>query len=226
MELNVQHNIDQAIARLRTLSPRQAPFIISKALNAVAKDVQQSVKDSLPGSFTIRNNWTAKGIRFKGSSKDNLTAEVYTKDYYMKRQQYGGEKGNQGGSYQVGSSFTGVDSKGRRYRRISAPGMVAVPMPDLKRTGRGIVRGRDTPKGLGNKGFVIKSGANTYLAVRTGRGKNKQVKLYYHLRNETKVLPKLKMDVIGQKVVARRFNKHLEDAIAFAFASLDRRRGA
>lgn len=224
--VNVHSNLQQAVDKLRVLSPRQFPFIISLAINSTAKDAQEAVKQSLKGNFTIRNTWTEKGIRFKASNKTNLAATIFTKDYYMERQEFGGDKKNSGGSFNIGPSVSVTTKKGGTYVRPAAPGTVAIPTKNVLTTKRGIIRKRDTPQGLGDKAFVIKAAdGRKFLAVRIARGKRAGLQIYYTLRDRSTIKPRLGMKEITKKVVDRRFMKHLDDAISRAMATVDRSRG-
>lgn len=75
------------LKQLDRLTRDHVPFAMSKALTMTAKDGQETLKKMLPTKFTIRNNWTAKGIRItparKADGLRNMASEVGSKDWFM-----------------------------------------------------------------------------------------------------------------------------------------------
>ncbi len=82
---------------------RQIPFAFSLALNETIEDTQFDLIDDLPSTFTIRNNWTEKGIRTRRSTKKRLIAVVGTRDNYMGTQALGGERAGETQAIPVGA---------------------------------------------------------------------------------------------------------------------------
>jgi hypothetical protein len=62
---------------------------LQKALNRTADKAASGVRADLPQRFTMRNQWTKKGIRVDRASSDELEARVYSVDSYMVKQQQG-----------------------------------------------------------------------------------------------------------------------------------------
>ncbi|WP_141732401.1 hypothetical protein [Oligoflexus tunisiensis] len=62
---------------------------LQKALNRTADKAASAVKADLSQRFTMRNQWTRKGIRVDQASGDDLDARVYSVDEYMVKQQDG-----------------------------------------------------------------------------------------------------------------------------------------
>ena len=77
--------LDRALSVLE----KQIPFATALALTWTAKDVEQALKDSLPQTFTIRSNYTERGIRITPAKKSNLAAEVGSLSPYMEAQVVG-----------------------------------------------------------------------------------------------------------------------------------------
>jgi hypothetical protein len=98
-----------------TFARSQAPFATARALTWTAKAAQEDLQDSLPGTFTIRNGWTAKGIRIKPASKAAPVAAVGTKDEYLARQVTGGQKTSRSGR------SVAVPVRARRNKRATTP---------------------------------------------------------------------------------------------------------
>ncbi|WP_141732416.1 hypothetical protein [Oligoflexus tunisiensis] len=62
---------------------------LQKALNQTADKAASRVRADLPQRFTMRNQWTRKGIRADLASGDDLEARVFSVDGYMVKQQDG-----------------------------------------------------------------------------------------------------------------------------------------
>jgi hypothetical protein len=71
---------------------QQIPFAMSTALNMTAYDARDQLREDLPHYFTIRSKWVSKGIVVTRANKNTLTAEVGSRDAFMKRQAHGGIK--------------------------------------------------------------------------------------------------------------------------------------
>jgi len=71
---------------------KQVPYAIATALNATILDTKEQLIEDLPKTFTIRSDWTEKGIRVRLAKKTKLGASVGTVDEYMRRQAVGDTK--------------------------------------------------------------------------------------------------------------------------------------
>lgn len=66
---------------------------LSNALSKTAADsVFKKIRPNLKSKFDLKNRWTESGIRYHSSTSSSLTAVVYSKDYYMVKQETGGVK--------------------------------------------------------------------------------------------------------------------------------------
>jgi hypothetical protein len=90
LELNA--DTDKTIHLLRHMVGRQLPRAMAKALTGLAFDGRDAVRNDLPGRFTLRRPWVAKGIRTESATASRLTARVYSRDYFMELQETGGVK--------------------------------------------------------------------------------------------------------------------------------------
>lgn len=70
----------------------QMAFATSLALNLTGKDAVSDMQRRLPGSFTIRNRFTERGIVMQPSSKKDLVAKVGSIRSYMRLQALGGDR--------------------------------------------------------------------------------------------------------------------------------------
>lgn len=145
--IDVRSDIDKVVKMLDGFESDQLPFATSKALNTTAFEAMAEVIEEMPTRFTLRRNWILKGVRVLQSSKTNLRTIIYDRDKFMAKQETGGIQ---------------VNLNGKKY--------LAVPMPDLKRTGGGNKDNADLLKNLGN--FRTKSdptGNIILIPARDGR---------------------------------------------------------
>lgn len=191
---SVQTDLDKAVAKMLAVTDaRQVPFILSKAINDTAKDVQTEVRKNIPGRFTLRRQWIVQGIRVKPSSKSNLEALVYSRDDFMNLQETGGDKTPRG-----------------RY--------VAIPTSLVRRTPKDVIRKGDRPKNLGDKAQIEEYNGNKFLALKKARrGKNgNQLRFLYLLIPRADIDQRLKLREDGARVSQAVFQRRLQEAIEFA----------
>jgi hypothetical protein len=74
------------------VADRQTPFATALALTWTAQDAQDVLRGGLERHFTIRDRWTARGIRIEPAKKRQLSAAVGSVDSYMALQVEGGTK--------------------------------------------------------------------------------------------------------------------------------------
>lgn len=209
--IQIQIDTKQVQQIAGAIDPKQIKFAAAVALTKTAKQIQNSVQQSMPQKFTLRRQWIVKGIRITPAKKTDLTAYVYSKDAFMERQEEGGIKmGTPGGGDFSSSSLP--QTGGRRVR--PAMGRVAVPTEKVRRTKSEIIRKSELPAGLGTKAFVIDAGNGlSLLARRFAKGKRAGMQVLYLLKRSTKVKPRLGLKEIAQKVVTRRFADVFSEAM-------------
>lgn len=211
MRVTVQTDLGEAVASLAAITDsRQLPFILSKALNALASDVQAEVRQNIPQRFTLRRQWIVQGIRVKPSSKTNLEAVVYSIDEFMQRQE------------------TGQDKTPKRDQNL------AIPMSGARRNPSGSIRAADLPSGLGvarDQTFSIQRGkrdvkvrgaggtawkqtinGKTYLLRRRGS----KVEVMYLLQPRAQIDRRLMLREDGERVVRARAQQRLQEAVEYA----------
>lgn len=196
----VQTDLDKAVAQMLAMTEaRQVPFILSKAINDTAKDVQAEVQKNIPQRFTLRRQWIVQGIRVKPSTKANLEAFVYSRDDFMSLQETGGDKTPRG-----------------RY--------VAIPTSMVRRTPKDVIRKADRPKNLGDKAQIEEYRGNKFLALKKARrGKNgNQLRFLYLLVPRADIDERLKLREDGSRVAMAMFPRRLEEAIAYAMRTARR----
>lgn len=194
MNLSISSDIDKAIQQMRAVcDPGQLEFAVSKALNATARDVQDEVRRNMPGRFTIRRDWVVRGIQVKAATKQNLEAMVYSRDDFMRLQEYGGPK----------------DPRGN---------YLAIPTSMVRRTPKDVIRKADRPKALGDKAEVVDFEGRKYLALKKPRrGANGQrLRFLYLLVPRASIDKRLGLNDDGRRVAGLRFGPNLQAAIEFA----------
>lgn len=115
--------------------PRQLPFALSVAINRVAVGARDEVREGLGEKFTLRNQWTLRGIQVLAGSKANPVAFVRAPGY-MAIQEAGGVRP---GAWAVPSPDLrgGVIPKAERPKQQLASGAFELP---LRKGGTGIFR--------------------------------------------------------------------------------------
>ena len=208
--MSVKSDLARALKQLDTLSSKQFPFTIAKALTQTGKDVQAEVQRNMPQRFTLRRNWIMKGIRIMPATKQNLEVVIYSRDSsFMGRQEDGGEKTpmQPGGKY------------------------IAVPM-NVRRTKTQIIAKSDQPGNLKNSFILTAKDGRKYIAVRMGaraamnrgsagnqansRGGKGEVVLMYELVKSAHIKPRLGLADDGTRIAKQNFVKNLYAAAAEA----------
>lgn len=92
IEVSVAHTLDRAVAALSDLERRQAPFATALALTSIGNAARDEVRKELPGRFTIRRPWVARGIAVEPARKTKPAARVFSRDAFMVAQETGGAK--------------------------------------------------------------------------------------------------------------------------------------
>ena len=92
VELSVAHTLDRAVAALSNLERRQVPFATALALTSIGNAARDEVRKDLPGRFTIRRPWVARGILVEPARKSKPAARVFSRDAFMVAQETGGPK--------------------------------------------------------------------------------------------------------------------------------------
>lgn len=90
--ITVKFDIAPILRALSSMVRKQVPYAISQALNQTAFDARAHLQAHLGDSFTIRNTFTARGLRVEKATKTNHEAAVGSVRDYMKLQEEGGKK--------------------------------------------------------------------------------------------------------------------------------------
>ena len=68
------------------------PYATARALTSVAYTARDEVRKDLPGRFTLRRPWVARGIAVEPAKKSTPAARVFSRDAFMVAQETGGLK--------------------------------------------------------------------------------------------------------------------------------------
>jgi hypothetical protein len=229
MGVSVQVNLDDFSKGMSGFE-KDIPYAISRALNFMAKqDAVPDLKGSLNQTFTIRNAWTAKGIRFTPSNKQRLEVHVGSRDEYMARQVEGGTKTPHSGTH------VAIPLVGRRRAR---PQKKSITRPDhwpqALADGDGDVfvgtagrrRGASTKKrkrkySEGSRSNI--DGRGTYAVWR--RLPKHKLKMVYAFATEVPVEERWEMGQLVKESVAANWERHAAAAINSAIKMRMRFRG-
>jgi hypothetical protein len=151
MQLRATVDVSEAVAGLDDLQKSQIPFALAKTLTGCAKAAQAKVQENLGGKFTLRNDFTLRGIRIKPAEKraSVIEADVHTDTAnratgapdYLLPQEEGGEK---------------VPHNGRAH--------LAVPTRYLRQLAPGIIPAELRPRNL----MALSDNAGKYPAMKRG----------------------------------------------------------
>ena len=59
------------------------PYATARALTSVAYAARDDVRKELPGRFTLRRPWVARGITVEPAKKSKPAARVFSRDAFM-----------------------------------------------------------------------------------------------------------------------------------------------
>ncbi|MCB1176066.1 MAG: hypothetical protein KDK36_00685 [Leptospiraceae bacterium] len=174
---------------LNSIETRQLPYAESVALNNIAFRVQRAVRANLRKKFTLRNNWTEKGIQVNKATKYSLYSTVGTRDEYL-------AKHEEGGIFRTKS--------GKSW---------SIPLKDIRRNKKGIVTKSKWPGRLRNKkNRVVESRRGKGKILLQMRKKQKPL-LLYAFEKQIKIKPKLDFEKTAESIGSKYMQ--LEFQIAF-----------
>jgi hypothetical protein len=130
MELKITGNFGSLERVLLRLHREQLPFAASRALNDTAKECQRRVTAELPQIFDRPTPTTMKSILILASTKENLEAVVFIKDFI-------GKGGSPPSRYLAAEETGGLRRDKRSERALMARGIM--------RAGQSITPGQGAP---------------------------------------------------------------------------------
>lgn len=175
---------------------KQLPFVASLALNKTTIGARDLVRANLPKRFTLRNQFTQRGIQARTSTKTNLISHVLAPDY-MGIQETGGE------------------------RQAPAGRLLKAPTDAL--AGAGVIPKGKRPRALmASKGFILDMGnGDAGVFIRYGK-KRGQIRLLWWLSDDQQYQPRMDFEKDVADYVQDRFAGHFLEAWDQALAKGDR----
>lgn len=182
---NVHVDPSDALSYLQRVSD-QAPFAISKAVNAVANHGQQAIRENIKSKFTLRRETfvlnTVKIERADRATKTKLDATIRidpTRDFLAK--------------HEAGGIKTARDGRS-----------IAIPTEHVRRNKSDIVPKAQRPRVLLDsksalKGRIFKT--DTGILRTLGRGKARVTNLLYALVRSVRITPRLGFVVTATKEI-------------------------
>ena len=93
LHLNLSADITGASHFLSQLREQRAAKAIARALNSVALESRDAVRQEMPHRFTLRRPWVLRGIGVEfARSSHLLQAAVFSRDAFMRDQEEGGKR--------------------------------------------------------------------------------------------------------------------------------------
>lgn len=175
---------------------RQAPFAVSRTLNALANETQRTVQNQLGERFTLRRPDFVKRTIYRQPGEDSATktkleaaVRVHPDRNFLAKFEDGGEK---------------TAKQGR---------MIAIPV-DVRRNKSDIVTKANRPRELLRKPKVrIRNDA---IVQRMGRAKAAVSRVLYVLKRSVSIEPRLHMADTAKDVVEQQFDRIATEQIEYA----------
>lgn len=184
------------------------PFVAAKAMNDLAWQARNQIRDHLADAFILRNRRAQQGIRVKNANyRNGSPAEVFTLDDWMARHEEGG----------VRQSIAG--------HRMAIP----IEKSDGNHNGirsnvRVILRSGSRPRALRSKNHEVgtfgglgkfKNKKTDFIFRRRKAKEGERIELLYALVDQVKISPRLDMVKISTDVVRRGASAALESALDY-----------
>jgi hypothetical protein len=211
LRIGVKSDLAKLKNMLSAFDDTQLPYTVSRALTKTAQDAQAEVKAQMPSEFILRRDWIVQGIRIVPARKDNLVAMIYSKDSFMGRQEYGGQKIPMDGGKSIAVPLAARPNDRDIIPTALLPANLGKAVYTIsKKSGKEI-----TMKGTGGAAFRLVSRGRTFLALRTAAG----LQMMYELFPSTHVKPRLQLGEITLRVVKQRFAQNFFAAARQAMAT-------
>ncbi|MDE8343757.1 MAG: hypothetical protein POG24_08055 [Acidocella sp.] len=211
IQIGVKSDIEKLVASLSAFDEKQLPYTVSRAINMTLLDAQQQVQLRMPGEFILRRTWIVKGIKVVFSHKTNLVGMIFSRDPFMARQEYGGNKIPMDGGKNIAVPLAARPNASSLIPKALLPANLGKASYTISlKSGKEVAR-----KGIAGTAFRLVSNGKTYLALRTAAG----LQMMYLLVPSTTVKPRLNLGEITQAVVKERFAINFFEAAKQAMAT-------
>ena len=146
----------------------------------------------------------------QAARKDSLVAIIYSRDPFMARQEYGGQKIPMDGGRNIAIPLAARPDPRGIIPEALLPANLGMAEYTISRNGNLV-----TKKGTGGAAFRMVSNGHTYLALRTAAG----LKMMYLLVPSAHITPRLNLGEITQRVVRERLAQNFIAAAREAMAT-------
>lgn len=194
MQIQLKFDSHKFITWLNDFELRQLPYAQSSALNGTAYKIQRYQRANMEKKFTIRNNWTLKGVIVEKATKQNLQVQIAIRDKYTARHEEGGT----------------FKTKSKSW---------SIPLKDIKRNKRGIVTRAKWPARLKNKNIMIVKSKKGKGKIMLQRVRNNKPKLLWAFEPEIKLKPRLDFKKTAEAVANKFFESEFDAAFKRAIAT-------
>lgn len=182
----------QVTANMQRTAKSQMPFVLSLAINRTASGARDSVRQKLPAKFTLRNQYTVRGIMARPGNKADPTAVIRAPGY-MAIQEDGG---------------TRTPGSGRKY--------LSAPAGDLLGS-RSVIPKHMRPRALlSSRAFIIDTQHGPGVFLRHGK-KRGAIRLLWWLAEEHRYEDRFEFEADVQDYVQDRFPEAFRLAMLEAF---------
>ena len=179
----------------------QLPFATAVALTRTARDATESARGVLGDRFTLRNQFSMKGIQFEKAKK---------KDWPRIRTRVGIESKR---SYLV-DHVLGVT------RRPGRADWKAIPTRSPGRTPKGRVRKGERPSRLLAKGKArVSKDGRSLVDLRRRRGARNRLRVLYLLRPQVRIRATFPFERVVSREVGRVYHRHFKRELVAAIKS-------
>lgn len=194
IKLDVKTDFDRLAFKFRMFS-RDLPYATAQALNSVIIESQRTLRrETLPGTFTLRNRRTQAGIVSDKATKQRLTATVGTRDWWTSEQTQTGTRraGNEGRE--------SVKVLGQPYLAIPVKGTPQSVIPKSQRASTLLAK---------RKAFVVQAQSGKFLVVKRDPQRPRGLIALYLLSEQVHIKERLEMQPVVEKVIHAQFNTKL-----------------
>lgn len=181
---------------MNSLGKDQLPFAVASTLSKVAVDAQHAVRRELPKRFTLRSNWTQRGILTTPAKKRDwprITAVVGSRDEFLVQ-------------HETGGVF--------RPRRSK---FHAIPTKRVQRKASGAVRKAQTPRALIERGRGYFAGRSIKLS--DTRRTKQQAGTMFFLRPTVRIRPVLGFESTVRETAHARLQSTFRSQLSAALRS-------
>jgi hypothetical protein len=210
--MTISFRLDRkAVKRLGDALDKQVPFATAVALTRTAMQARDAIREGLPSSFVLRNQFTRNGIRYQRAEKrqwPNAYAVVGSISPYMEIQEEGGTKAARAKAHSIPKGIRSAEN--RTVPRSKWPGRILAE--DVQIRGGGRTKGAKKGSRTKPKPFLIQEQGGVGVYVRKGR-KRRLKRLYRLTREPLRVRGRHWLTEPVHRVVTANLGRNFERAI-------------